>query len=99
MRLHTRLQRLERSVGAAGCPDCQERRGRVALVQAETLPDGIVVSLAAEPFSCARCGQIPETIIQILETVVDCPADKNAALADVTSPARTGRAPAARSSR
>jgi hypothetical protein len=71
MSLRTRLQRLERNTADAGCPACRDRRGRIVLLTAERLPDGTVVAVENEPQACTRCGQIPEQIIQIIESVVD----------------------------
>jgi hypothetical protein len=72
MNLRTRLQRLEqRAGGVGGCPACRDRRGRIVLVTAQRLPDGTVVADEDGPQPCARCGQVPEQIIEVVETVVD----------------------------
>lgn len=70
MSLRTRLQRLERHTVDAGCPACRDRRGRAVLLTARQLPDRTLVSVDEEPQPCARCGQVPEQIIEIVETIV-----------------------------
>ncbi|HEY7159180.1 MAG TPA: hypothetical protein VH575_34870 [Gemmataceae bacterium] len=75
MSLRTRLQRLERKVVDPGCPACRDRRGRIVFVMAQRLPDGTVVPQEEEPQPCARCGQVPEQIIEVIETVVDEPTN------------------------
>jgi hypothetical protein len=71
MSLRTRLQRLERNTVDEGCPACRDRRGRIVLLTARQLPDGMVVPVEDPPRPCARCGQVPEQIIKIIESVVD----------------------------
>jgi hypothetical protein len=71
MKLRTRLQRLERHAVDAGCPACRERRGLIVFLTAERLPDGTVVTTEDEPQLCARCGQVPEQVIEVIESVVD----------------------------
>ncbi len=73
MSLRTRLQRLERNAVDAGCPACRDRRGRIVWVTAQRLSDGTVVAEEAELQPCARCGQVPEQIIEVVECVVDTP--------------------------
>jgi hypothetical protein len=70
MRLRTRLQRLERNLVAAGCPACRDRRGLIVLRIVERFPDGSVAAEAEEPRPCVRCGQIPEQVMEVIETVV-----------------------------
>jgi hypothetical protein len=70
MRLRTRLQPLERNRIDSGCPACRGRRGRIVLLRAEQLPDGTGAVVDGPPTPCARCGQIPEQIIEVVETVV-----------------------------
>jgi hypothetical protein len=70
MSLRARLQRLERRKIEIGCPACRDRRGRIALVTARRLPDGTVVAEEGEPQPCARCGQVPEQIIEVVKSVV-----------------------------
>lgn len=70
MKLRARLQRLERSVGDAGCPACRHR-GRIVTRTATSLPDGTVVWDQDEPQPCVRCGQIPEQIIDIILPIED----------------------------
>ena len=73
MKLRIRLQRLERSTVDLGCPACRDRRGRIVLVTAQRLRDGTVVAIEEEPQPCARGRQVPEQIIEVVETVVDEP--------------------------
>jgi hypothetical protein len=73
MSLRTRLQRLERNTIDAGCPDCRDRRGRIALRIVERQPDGTMVAHSQEPQPCVQCGQIPEQIMEVIETVVETP--------------------------
>jgi len=55
VRLHRRLERLEARVAEAGCLACRDRRG-----QAVFLEEG-----DEWPARCARCGKIPEIVIEI----------------------------------
>ena len=73
MSLRTRLQRLERNSIDADCPACRDRRGQMFVRVAERLPDGTVADGDDLPQPCARCGQIPERVIQVVETVVEPP--------------------------
>jgi hypothetical protein len=73
MSLRTRLQRLERNSIDVGCPACHDRRGRIALQIVEQLTDGTVAVPAEGPQPCVQCGQIPERVIQVVETVVAPP--------------------------
>lgn len=66
----TRLQRLERMKIESDCPACRDRRGRIVLRTSLRQPDGTVVWDRDEPQSCARCGQVPEQIIEVVESVV-----------------------------
>jgi hypothetical protein len=69
VRLHARLRRLEQSIVADhGCPACQDRRGRAVLVEVHKDADGTVVSQEREPEPCARCGAVPERVIQVILT-------------------------------
>jgi hypothetical protein len=52
------------------CPACRDRRGFVVLVQAHENAEGAVVPGEPEPEPCARCGAIPERVVQIVEVVV-----------------------------
>jgi hypothetical protein len=74
MSLRTRLQRLERNTVDRGCPACRDRRGKTVFLTAEQLPDGTVVAVEDEPQPCARCGQVPEQIIEVIESVVESPS-------------------------
>jgi hypothetical protein len=75
MSVKSRLRRLERDLGVAhGCPACQHRQGRTVLVEARELPDGTVVPDQPKPAPCARCGEVPELIIQVIVTMVEAPA-------------------------
>ena len=71
MSLRTRLQRLERNTVDVGCPVCRDRRGRVALRIVERLPDGALAVRSEGPQPCVQCGQIPEQIMKVVETVVE----------------------------
>jgi hypothetical protein len=72
MRLRGRLKRLERGLAAdAGCTACRDRRGLVVLVGARQLADGSVVEEEDGPAACARCGEVPEQVLQIVEVVVE----------------------------
>jgi hypothetical protein len=73
MSLRTQLQRLERNSIDADCPACRDRRGQILVQVAERLPDGTMAVDSEEPQPCARCGQIPERVIQVVETVVAPP--------------------------
>jgi hypothetical protein len=75
MRLHNRLRRLEQQAPEGACPACRHRRGLVALVTARELPDGSTVPERGGPEPCARCGGVPERIIQIVEVVVESRED------------------------
>jgi hypothetical protein len=70
MRLRTRLQKLEQSRTFVGCPACRHRRVIVTRT-CTPLPDGSVVWDVDKPQPCARCGQIPEQIIEVILSVVD----------------------------
>lgn len=78
MSLRTRLQRLERHLGNSGCPACRERCGLVVLLTARREPDGTVVCLDEWPRPCERCGQVPEQIIEVVESVIDEPINSPA---------------------
>jgi hypothetical protein len=58
VRWHRRLVRLEGRIVDAGCPACRHRRGQAVVMEEEG--DEI-------PAPCARCGQVPELIIEITE--------------------------------
>lgn len=73
MRLRTRLQRPEQKKVDGGCPACRDRRGRIVLLTAEQLPDGTVTLVDGQPTPCACCGQVPEHIIEVIESVVETP--------------------------
>ena len=72
-RMRNRLQRLERNVVDPGCPACRDRRGRIIMVDARRREDGTETRPEGRPAPCERCGETPEFIIQIVETVVDGP--------------------------
>ena len=56
MRLHRRLERLEARVAEAGCPACRDRRGKAVFLEKEG---------DEWPARCARCGKLPELVIEI----------------------------------
>ena len=75
MRLRARLERLERSKDIdRGCPACRARRGLIAIVDVTPLPDGTVAYPADVPEPCERCGVVPESVVEIVEVVVESPA-------------------------
>ena len=67
-----RLQRLERNKGIdRGCPACRARRGLIAMVDATPLQDGAVAYSADLPEPCERCGAVPESVVEVVEVVVE----------------------------
>jgi hypothetical protein len=75
MSLRGRLSRLEQRVGPRVCPACRDRQGRIAVVDAAERADGTVVPAGELPAPCAACGDAPEQVVLIIETVVpavDC---------------------------
>jgi hypothetical protein len=71
MKANARLRRLERLIDVSGCSECRDRRGRIVLIHAKGLADGTVVEWGEQPAPCARCGEVAEQIVAIVETVVD----------------------------
>ena len=72
MRLRARLQRSERDKGInRSCPACRPRRASTAMVDVTPLPDGTVADAADAPQPCERCGVVPESVIEIVEVVVE----------------------------
>jgi len=71
--IRNRLRALERAtgVGSGTCTACRDRQGRTVLTSATQLPDGTVVPEGDQPQPCATCGQVPELVIRIVETVVE----------------------------
>ena len=75
MRLRARLQRLERDKGTdRSCPACRPRRGLTALVDVTPMPEGMVADAADAPMPCERRGVVPESVIEIVEVVIESPA-------------------------
>jgi hypothetical protein len=75
MRLRVRLQRLERDKGIdRGCPACRPRRGLTAMVDVTPMPEGMVADAADAPMPCERRGVVPESVIEIVEVVIESPA-------------------------
>jgi hypothetical protein len=75
MKLHTRLQRLERrTCFDRGCPACRDRRGCSKLVICEQRADGTVTEPKGMPAPGEQCGQVPERIIKLVEEIVVSPA-------------------------
>jgi hypothetical protein len=75
MRLRARLQKLEHNKAIdRGCPACRARRGLIAIVDVTPLPDGTAAYAADAPLPCERCGVVPESVIEIVEVVVEGPA-------------------------
>jgi hypothetical protein len=81
MSWRTRLQRLAQTakkrglLPPPGCALCQERMGYAVFISARELPEGTVVWQEDGPEPCPVCGQVPELIIELVETVVDSPAE------------------------
>ena len=72
-KLRNRLHRLERGAPDPGCPACRDRRGRIVMVDARLRADGTETQIEGRPTPCECCGEMPEFIVQIVETVVDNP--------------------------
>ena len=70
MNLRNRLKRLEQIAGAAGCPACRERRPLAVLLSGR-VDGGDIVPDEPLPPACARCGDVPERVILIIEELVD----------------------------
>jgi hypothetical protein len=66
------LQKLEqnKAIGRA-CPVCCERLGLTPMVDVTPLPDGMLAYGIDVPKPCKRCGVVPESIIEIVEVVVE----------------------------
>ena len=79
MNLRKRLRKIEEALRpvAASCPACLHRRGLVALVTSELLPDGTESPISEDglPPPCDVCGQVPEVILHIMEKVVQSRED------------------------
>ncbi len=75
MRMRARLVRLERTAGAAGCPACRDRRGRVVLHCGREQRDGSVRFESPEPMPCPRCGEVPEEVVEVVEVVIEARED------------------------
>ena len=73
--LDARLRRLEQTVGPAGCPACQDRRGRSFLWTCRELVDGTRVHKRDLPTPCPACGGVPEQIVEVIEVVVETRED------------------------
>jgi hypothetical protein len=65
------LRHLEQRVPEPACPACRDRRGRIVMVDGRLRADGTPRQPDGRPAPCDRCGETPEFIIQIVETVVD----------------------------
>jgi hypothetical protein len=75
MRLRARLQKLEHNKAIdRGCPACRARRGLTAMVDVTPMPEGMVADAADAPRPCEWCGVVPESVIEIVEIVVESPA-------------------------
>jgi hypothetical protein len=72
--LKSRLMRLTQ-FGSDLCPECRNRRGRVALLVASRSPDGTILTENDAPTPCSRCGEVPEQLVQVVEEVVDVRLD------------------------
>jgi len=69
--MHHRIRRLEQALPHSGCPACRDRRGRIVMVDSRRRADGTPRHPEGRLAPCERCGQTPEFIIQIVETVVN----------------------------
>jgi hypothetical protein len=70
------LAKLERNaVFDGGCPACRHRRGQLVTVFSEEQDDGTITEPEGPPSVCARCGEVPEQVVRVVEVVVDSPAD------------------------
>jgi hypothetical protein len=47
------------------------------LLNARRLADGTIVSAEDSPLPCERCGQVPEQIVEVIETVVEPSAESS----------------------
>ena len=75
MRVRARLQKLEHNTAIdRGCPACRARRGLTAMVDVTPMPEGMVADAADAPRPCEWCGVVPESVIEIVEIVVESPA-------------------------
>ena len=81
MSLRRRVQRLEQHLGRSrACPACRDRGARTVLVSASQRPDGSVAPASEElPEACARCGEVAERVIEIVEIVLEPPGPRPAA--------------------
>jgi hypothetical protein len=72
MKLRSRLERLQKCLPAAGCPSCRDRAGRIVLLTFRAGEDGTPVANGPTraPAPCPRCGQVPERVLEVVETVV-----------------------------
>jgi hypothetical protein len=70
MNLRNRLKRLEQIAGTAGCPACRERRQLDVLLSGR-VEGGAIVPDEPLPPACARCGDVPERVILLVEELVD----------------------------
>ena len=68
--LRTRLRRLESQASDGSCPACRQRRGLSITVFSEELDDGTITEPEGMPAPCERCGEIPERIVHVIESVV-----------------------------
>jgi hypothetical protein len=88
MSLRNRFKRvvdLARAKGFTGQPGfcwaCRERHGRMVVVVRRQEVDGRTSPVIGEvPEPCSVCGQVPETMNEIVEVIVDSPSKARAAL-------------------
>ena len=87
MKLRTRLQRLEQTVGIdRGCPGCRPRHGLSITVFSEENDDGTVTEPQGMPTPCEHCAEIPERIVHVIESVLkDTTEDLFDEVADLNS--------------
>jgi hypothetical protein len=69
--IKSRLRRLSRELQPRVCPECRDRKGRLARVVASRSLDGAMVPQNDAPSPCSRCGEVPEQVVQVVEEVVE----------------------------
>jgi hypothetical protein len=68
-----RLQRLGEGALEIVCPACSDRSGRTILVTERRSADGTLLPQKSQkiPEPCPQCGQVPESIIRVVEVLVE----------------------------
>jgi hypothetical protein len=71
VKLRRRLARLELRIGVEQrCPAWQERRGVLALTEAQRLSDGTTVPRGDWSAPCTVCGKVPEMSVEVVRPVL-----------------------------